>query len=147
MDEIDIKILEILMENARTPFVEIAKKLKVSEATIRKRVKSLEKRGVIKKYTIIVDPEKVGYRTIAIVGVDADPTNFLEVARKITELKEARYVATSTSTGDHMIMTEIWARDTKHLSQIIEKIGSINGVKKICPAIILEKLKEISKID
>ena len=145
MDEIDIKILDILMENARTPFVEIAKKLKVSEATIRKRVKSLEKRGVIKKYTIVVDPEKVGYRTIAIVGVDADPTNFLEVARKITELKEARYVATST--GDHMIMAEIWARDTKHLSQIVEKIGSINGVKKICPAIILEKLKEISKID
>ena len=145
MDEIDMKILDILMENARTPFVEIAKKLKVSEATIRKRVKSLEKRGVIKKYTVVIDPEKVGYRTIAIVGVDADPTNFLEVARKITELKEARYVATST--GDHMIMTEIWARDTKHLSQIIEKIGSINGVKKICPAIILEKLKEINKID
>lgn len=145
MDEIDIKILDILMENARTPFVEIAKKLKVSEATIRKRVKSLEKRGVIKKYTIIIDPEKVGYRTIAVVGVDTDPTNFLEVARKITELKEARYVATST--GDHMIMAEIWARDTKHLSQIVEKIGSINGVKKICPAIILEKLKEIGKMD
>jgi len=145
MDEIDMKILDILIENARTPFVEIAKKLKVSEATIRKRVKSLEKRGIIKKYTIVIDPEKVGYRTIAIVGVDADPTNFLEVARKITELKEARYVATST--GDHMIMAEIWARDTKHLTQIIEKMGSINGVNKICPAIILEKLKEIGKID
>ena len=138
-----MKILEILMENARTPFVEIAKKLNVSEATIRKRVKNLEKQGIIKKYTIIIDPEKIGYRTIAIVGIDADPTSFLDVARKITEFKEARYVATST--GDHMIMAEIWAKDTKHLSQIIEKIGSIEGVNKICPAIILEKLKEMSK--
>lgn len=44
-----------------------------------------------------------------------------------------------------MIMAEIWVKDTKHLSQIIEKIGSIEGVNKICPAIILEKLKEMSK--
>jgi len=56
------------------------------------------------------------------------------------EIREARYVAIST--GDHMIMIEIWTRDGKELSRIIsEKIGTIEGVRKICPSIILEKLK------
>ncbi|KYH39439.1 MAG: transcriptional regulator, partial [Candidatus Bathyarchaeota archaeon B26-2] len=65
----------------------------------------------------------------------------LEVAQKLRNFKEIRYVATST--GDHMIMTEIWTKDGKELTRIIsEKIGSIEGVRKICPAIILEKMKK-----
>jgi len=96
---------------------------------------------VIKKFTIQVDPAKLGINTVAIVGVDVDPTKLLEVAQKLRNFKEIRYVATST--GDHMIMTEIWTKDGKELTRIIsEKIGSIEGVRKICPAIILEKMKE-----
>jgi len=96
---------------------------------------------VIKKFTIQVDPAKLGINTVAIVGVDVDPTKLLEAAQKLRNFKEIRYVATST--GDHMIMTEIWTKDGKELTRIIsEKIGSIEGVRKICPAIILEKMKE-----
>lgn len=74
------------------------------------------------------------------MGVDVDPSRLLEAAQKLCEIPEAKYVATST--GDHMIMMEIWTRDGKELSRIIsEKVGTIEGVKKICPAIILEKLK------
>ena len=96
---------------------------------------------MIKKFTIQVDPAKLGINTVAIVGVDVDPTKLLEAAQKLCNFKEIRYVATST--GDHMIMTEIWTKDGKELTRIIsEKIGSIEGVRKICPAIILEKMKE-----
>lgn len=96
---------------------------------------------MIKKFTIQVDPAKLGINTVAIVGVDVDPTKLLEAAQKLRNFKEIRYVATST--GDHMIMTEIWTKDGKELTRIIsEKIGSIEGVRKICPAIILEKMKE-----
>ena len=118
----------------------MAQKLKLSESTIRKRVQALKEKGVIKKFTIEVDPFRIGMRTVAIVGVDVDPTKLLEAAQKLCEIKEVRSVATST--GDHMIMTEIWARDGRELTKLIsEKVGSIEGVKKICPAIILEKLK------
>jgi Lrp/AsnC family transcriptional regulator for asnA, asnC and gidA len=140
IDELDHKILKLLQEDARLPFLEIAKKLKVSESTIRKRVQALKEKGVIKRFTIEIDPAKIGLNTVAIVGIDVDPPKLLEVAQKLCEFKEIRCVATST--GDHMIMTEIWTEDGRELTRLIsEKIGPIEGVKKICPAIILERLK------
>lgn len=141
MDDKDRKIIQILEKNARTPFTEIAERLKVSESTIRNRVSVLERDGVIKKYTIVVDPIKIGLNTVAIVGLDVEPSMFLEAAKKMADIDKVRYVATST--GDHMIMSEIWTKDGRELSFLIsEKIGKIKGVHRICPAIILEKLKE-----
>ena len=142
MDDKDRKIIEALRENSRTPFTEIAQKLGVSESTIRNRVQALENDGVIKKYTILVDPSKMGYNTVSIVGLDVEPSMFLEAAKSMAEIDKVQYVATST--GDHMIMSEIWTRDGRELSVLIsEKIGKIKGVHRICPAIILEKLKEV----
>jgi Lrp/AsnC family transcriptional regulator for asnA, asnC and gidA len=140
VDELDLKILKMLQRNGRLPFTEIAEKLKLSESTIRKRVQVLQRKGVIKKFTVEIDPLRIGIRAVAIVGVDADPAKLLEAAQKLCEIKEVCSVATST--GDHMIMTEIWTRDERELAKLIsEKIGNIEGVKRVCPAIILEKLK------
>ncbi|MEM2897135.1 MAG: Lrp/AsnC family transcriptional regulator [Candidatus Bathyarchaeia archaeon] len=140
-DEIDLKILELLEFDSSLPYTEIARRLKMKESTLRKRIVSLKKSGVIKKFSIAVDPSKIGIKTVAIVGIDVEPPKLLEVAQRLSELKETRFVATST--GDHMIMTEVWAKDGKDLAKLIsEKIGVIEGVKKICPAIILEKIKE-----
>lgn len=141
LDEMDKKIIKMLEEDGRKPFTEIAEKLRVSESTVRKRVQALQAKGVIKKFTVKVDPSRLGIKTIAIVGVDVDPTKLLEVAQKLCGFREVKWVATST--GDHMIMTEIWTRDGRELTRLIsERIGVIEGVKKICPAIILEKLKD-----
>lgn len=136
-----MKIVSMLRKNGRLAFTEIARRLKISESTARKRVDNLEKTGVIKGYSAIIDPEKIGFKNVAIVGIDVEPDKFLDIARRLAEFDEAKYVATST--GDHMILVELWAKDGKELTFIIsEKIGKIEGVKKICPAIILEKLKE-----
>jgi Lrp/AsnC family transcriptional regulator for asnA, asnC and gidA len=140
IDELDLKILKLLEEDGRLAFLDIAKKLRLSESTIRKKVKALKENGVIKRFTVEIDPAKIGLNTVAIVGIDVDPPKLLEVAQKLCDFKEIRCVATST--GDHMIMTEIWTKDGRELTRLIsEKIGPIEGVKKICPAIILERLK------
>jgi len=140
VDQIDLKILQFLQTDSSLSFTEIARKLKLNESTIRKRVATLKQEGVIKKFTAIIEPSKIGFNTVAIIGVDVDPPKLLEASQKLAEIPETRYVATST--GDHMIMTEIWTRDGKELSKILsEKIGTIEGIKKICPSIILEKLK------
>lgn len=140
IDDLDAKILRLLEADGSISFTDIARKLRLNESTVRKRVLSLKEKGVIKKFSVIVDPAKIGLGTVAVVGIDAAPDKLLEIAEKLTEIPETKYVATST--GDHMIMTEIWAKDGKELSQILsEKIGVIEGVKKICPAIILEKMK------
>ena len=142
LDETDIGILEFLRKNARTPFLDIAKKLRISESTIRKRVKTLEKIGVIKKYSAIVEPSKLGYGSVALVGIDVKPEKFLDVARRLTEFENVKFVATST--GDHMIMTEIWMENSNDLRDFIStKIGNIEGVTRTCPAILMERLKEV----
>ena len=142
IDDTDKEILDILGNNARTPFLNIAKQLRVSESTIRKRVNNLENKGVIKKYSVVIEPSKIGYGSVAIVGIDVTPEKFLNVAKKLTEFDNVKFVATST--GDHMIMTEIWMNKASELRDFISsKIEKIDGVTRTCPAIINEKLKEI----
>ena len=141
MDETDIGILKILIKNARTPFLDIAKKLRISESTVRKRVGNLEKSRVIKKYSAVVEPSKLGYGSVAIVGIDVKPEKFLGVAKTLTEFDNVKFV--STSTGDHMIMTEIWMENANDLRNFIdEKIEKLEGVIRTCPAILMERLKE-----
>ncbi len=140
MDDKDRKIIEILQENSRTPYTEIAKQLGLTEATIRKRISELEKKGVIKKYTIEVDPSKLGYKTVTILGLDVEPRYLLDAAKKLSEIENVKWVATST--GDHMIMAEIWTEDGEQLFELMaKKISKIKGVRDLCPAIIMEKIK------
>ncbi len=140
MDEKDWKIIELLQENARISYTEMAKVLGVTETTVRKRIAEMERKGIIKKYTVEVDPEKLGYKTVTILGMDVEPKYLLEAAKKLSEMKETRWVATST--GDHMIMCEIWAKNGEELLHILTtKIGKIRGVKDLCPAIIMERIK------
>ena len=142
IDNMDKQILEVLKNNARMPFMEIAKKLKISESTVRKRVNDLEENGVIKKYSAIVEPAKLGYGSVAIVGIDVQPEKFLSVAKKLTEYDNVKFV--STSTGDHMIMTEIWMEKSSELRDFITNtIEKMDGVTRTCPAILNERLKDI----
>ncbi|MDH5807245.1 MAG: Lrp/AsnC family transcriptional regulator [Candidatus Methanomethylicaceae archaeon] len=141
LDDIDFEILKFLQEDASISFTEIARKLKISESTVRKRIEKLKQKGIIKKFTIIVNPLKMGFNAISIIGIDVEPSRILEVVKKLCEIPEIKNV--SISTGDHMIIIEIWAKNTNELLKIIEeKIGVINGIERICPSIILEKIKE-----
>jgi Lrp/AsnC family transcriptional regulator for asnA, asnC and gidA len=140
IDEKDLKIIDMLRENARIPLTEIASRLDVSESTIRKRIKALEKNGVITQYTVVVDPSKLGYNSVSMVGIDVESTHLLDVAMRMTEFPEVKFVATST--GDHMIITEIWTNDSKELGRFIAKnIEKQEGVKRVSPTIILENWK------
>jgi len=141
IDDTDKEILSVLGDNARTPFLDIARQLSVSESTIRKRVGNLEDRGVIKKYSVVVEPAKLGFGSVAIVGIDVAPEKFLDVSKKLTKFDNVKFVATTT--GDHMIMIEIWMDKASELREFIsDKIEKMDGVTRTCPAIINEKLKE-----
>ncbi len=135
----DLRLIEILRENARTPFIRIAKELGVSEAAIRKRVKTLEKRGVIKKYTVEVDPRRLGFEVNALIGLDAKPENYLQVIEKIKGMNEVTSVYVAS--GDHMILLECWFKNSNELVYFCKKLEEIRGIIRVCPAIILEKVK------
>jgi len=99
----------------------------------------LEKQGVIKKYSLVVNHSKLGFENLALVGLDVKAEKFLEVAKEVKKLEEVKYFCSST--GDHMFMLKILAKDNDHLSEISDKLKKIDGVLRICPAIVKESLK------
>ena len=139
MDKIDFGIIDALSKNSRTPFVKIANKLKVSESTIRKRVASLEKEGIIRKYSLVVDTGKIGFENVALIGIDVVAEKYLDVAKKLKDIDGVKYAASTA--GDHMFMLEVWARNNDELRTISEKLKDIDGVTRICPAIVKDTLK------
>lgn len=139
MDEKDIIILRLLMENARVPLSKIAEKVGITDVAVKKRIKKLENDGTIKKYTVVVEPKKIGFNGVALVGVDTEPDKVLSIASDLA--KKEYTVSVFVTTGDHMIMTEVWAKTGEELMKIIEDIGKTQGVKKVCPAIVLDRVK------
>ncbi len=140
LDEKDLKIIEILRNNARTSYTDIARQLGISDVAVLKRIRKLEQLGVIRKYTIVVDPKKLGYTAISITGIDVAPEQLFSV---LDELKSKEYVKfLALTSGDHGIMATIWARDSRELAKIHEEISKMAGVKRVCPAVILDVLKE-----
>ena len=139
MDPTDLNIMQILRGNSRTPFAAIAERLDLAESTIRKRISNLEDRGIIKQYSLVVDPSKLGYENVAFVGIDAEPAKYLEVAKKLRD--DASIKCVSTTLGDHMFMLEVWAKNNEELQKVSERIKGYGGVTRICPAILKETLK------
>ncbi|WP_196886204.1 Lrp/AsnC family transcriptional regulator [Aureivirga sp. CE67] len=138
LDEIDHQILDILIENARTPFTDIAKKLVVSAGTIHVRVKKMEEEGIIMGSTLTLDYEKMGYSFIAHIGVYIDKTSkskeVIAALRKIPNVTIAYITA-----GKYNIFCKIRAKDTNHAKNIIFQIDDIDGVIRTETMISLEE--------
>ena len=139
ISEKDIAIIEMLLKDARTPFTEIARQIGVTEAAVRKRVKKLEEWGVIRGYRAVVDPRKIGYKVVAMIGFDIEPEHYVKVVEKVREMKEVRRMLSTT--GDHMVMVECWFRDGNEMIRFVRQLESIEGVTRVCPAILVEELK------
>jgi len=118
------------MENSRRPYVELARLLGITEAAIRKRIRKLEREGVIRGYTIDVDPKKLGYEIVCFLGLDIAPESYMDEVVKLY----------STS-GDHNILAECWFRSLDELNKFIKELESLPGLIRACPAIVLQRLK------
>ena len=139
MDEKDEIILNTLLANSRTPLTHMAKELGMTEAGVRKRVTKLEKIGAIRSYTAIIDPYFIGYNSVALVGIDTTPERLLAVYNEVKQMPKIRYAALTT--GDHMIMFEVWCKNPTELSEFLDVVSNIEGVSRICPAIFLKQVE------
>ena len=135
----DFELIKLLMKNSRTPYVKLGELLGVSETAIRKRVKKLEEEGVIRRYTIEVDPKKLGFKVNALIGLDTVSERFIAVIEELKAMEEV--LSLYSASGDHMILLECWFKDSDELTRFVKRLESIRGVTRVCPAIILEKLK------
>lgn len=144
LDEIDRQILEILLESGREKFVSIAKVVGKTEATVRKRIENLRTSGVIKRFTTEINPTKLGYNVVTLVGIDVDPQHYLTAANEIKNLEseDCRLISVYTTSGAYMIMFELWAPDAAALMRFIEtKVKVIQGITHVSPAMLLERLE------
>lgn len=138
VDQKDLTILEELENNARVSFTQIAQKLNVSEAAIRKRVKKLEENQVILGYKANVNYKKLGFSNKVLMGVDTTSKDYFKVLSKLKEFEIIKNL--TTSSGDHMIMFEVWIKNVDELTNLLEEINSIEGVIESCPSIIHENI-------
>ncbi len=138
LDEVDHQILDILIDNARTPFTDIAKQLVVSAGTIHVRVKKMEEEGIIKGSTLTIDYDKMNYSFIAHTGIFLEKTSrtieVIEKLRKISNVTVAYITA-----GKYNIFCKIRAKDTNHAKEVIFKIDEIDGVNRTETMISLEE--------
>lgn len=120
IDEIDKKILQYLVRNARMPFLEIARECGISGAAIHQRVKKLDDSGVILGSRLEIDPKSLGFDVCAIVGIRiSDPTRNFETVEKLLEMKEI--VECHFITGKYNILIKIYCLDNEHLMNTIFK--------------------------
>ena len=135
----NLELLKILKENARMPFLHIARLFGVSETAIRKKVKKLKEEGVIRRYTIEIDYKKLGYEVQAIIGLDVKPEQLINVIEQLKELNEV--TSLYSTSGDHVLIAECWFKDSNELMSFVKKLNSMAGVTRACPAIVVEKIK------
>jgi Lrp/AsnC family transcriptional regulator for asnA, asnC and gidA len=128
VDELDREIVAILQSNGRASNAWIARRIGVSEGTVRRRLKKLMADGVI-DIVAVVDAEHLGYDTEALVGVQVDPDKVMEVARSLGELPESNWVAITTGTYDVFMWVTLQSAD--QLGTFLrEKLGVIAGVRR-----------------
>ena len=118
LDALDRKILELVIADARVPFLEVARACNVSGAAIHQRIQKLTTLGILKGSQFNIDPEKIGYETCAYIGLFLkDPERFDEVVeelRKIPEVVECHY-----TTGGFDMFIKIYAYNNHHLLNVI----------------------------
>ena len=133
------KLIKILKRNSKIKFTELARIFGVSETAVRKRIKKLEKEGIIKSYTIEVDVRGIGYKVDAFLGIDVLPEKYLQILEDLRN--DERVVDLYSTSGDHMIIARIWFKDYDDFKNYIQKLEKTEGVIKVCPATIIEKIK------
>jgi Lrp/AsnC family transcriptional regulator for asnA, asnC and gidA len=139
IDGIDKKILRALIEDARTPILEIARYIGISGAAIHQRLRKLEKSGLIAGSKFVINPKILGYKTMAFIGVFLDKAmnnpDAVRQLKKIPEVLECHY-----TTGNWSILIKILCKDNEHLMHLLNKeIQTIPGVSRTETFISLEQ--------
>jgi Lrp/AsnC family transcriptional regulator for asnA, asnC and gidA len=141
LDEIDRKIIAALREDGRVPFAQIAEQLNVSPGMIRMRYSRLVEAGLV-KVVAISNPLRMGYNTMAVIGIRAEGSLLMQVAEKIAALDEVIYLILTSGTFD--IMAEVICRDRAHLLQFLtERLYKIEGVRESETFMHLKIVKEV----
>lgn len=130
LDELDLQILEILVKDSRTPYLEIARKCHVSGGTIHVRMKKMEELGIIKGTKLILNTSRLGFDVCCFIGIYLDKASsynyVLDELNKINEIVELHY-----TTGEYSVFSKVICRTISDLqSLLMNKIQVIDGIQR-----------------
>lgn len=140
MDELDLRIINLLMENSKFSYRKLAQRLDVSVATVMNRVNRLEKEKIIKKYSAIIDYEKMGYDLSAIIEVRVSRGRPIEVEKKISEHPNVSAVFDTTGHFDFMVIANFKTR--QEMDKFLKKINTYDFIARTETKIILNTIKD-----
>ncbi len=143
LDDTDLRILQVLQENARQTYTAIGKRVGIAHSTVYDRLKRMEQHGIIKKYVALIDAEKAGVRSVtALITIYTDPKASEKVAEKLCEAPEVLEVYTSLS-EELQIMAKVVAETQEHLHELIaNSVAPLPGVLRVRTSLVTKKFKE-----
>ena len=138
LDELDLKILFELTKDGHITVPLLSKKLGSNASVLYSRIKRLERRKLIKKFTIDIDDSLLGINVKATVGINRDPKFKIQIHKQLLEVSEV--ISISEVTGRFDIMIQVYTRDLEDLhTVVIEKIGKIDGIQNTETFVELQK--------
>ncbi len=133
LDPVDLKIIELLRKDGRMPFVELGKKVGLSEAAVRRRVKMLQEQGIIKRFTIEVDEE---FQVSAVIFLQFESSSLPGgIIEKIAKVPGVQAIYELTGRFDAIVI--ISASRISELNERIDRIRGVDGVKSTETAVVL----------
>ncbi|MGP7817999.1 Lrp/AsnC family transcriptional regulator [Niallia sp. 01092] len=146
MDAYDLKIINLLIENGRIKWADLASEVGLSAPAAAERVNRLVEQRVIKQYQAVVDAEAVGCECTAFVAVSLEHPKFrdafLSVVQQLAEVQECHHIA-----GEDDYLLKVRCRNTKDLDRVISHdLKSVEGVFRTKTTIVMDTLKETTKL-
>lgn len=130
IDKTDLQILELLMQDAKRPYTEIAKKINVSQGTVHVRMNKMTEAGIIGKTTLQLNYAKLGYDIMAFIGIFLEKSGLYEqVLAKLKNIPEITSI--HYTTGNYSMFIKIHCRDTNHLKEVLhDKLQQVQGIDR-----------------
>ncbi len=146
IDKIDTKILNILQENSRTSNAEIARQINMAPSAVLERIRRLEQRKIINKYTVQINPEEIGKGLLAFIQVKANgPVVDLKPANEISKIQEVQEV--HIVAGEDSYLVKVRVENPEALTMLLRtKFASIKSIRTTNTTIVLETIKETSDL-
>lgn len=139
IDKTDLKILEILRDDAKKPFTEVARRVNVSQGTVHVRMTKLEEAGIVEKTTLKLNHARLGYDITAFIGIFLEKSALYDkVVSKLKEIQEITSI--HYTTGNYSMFVKIHCRDTNHLKEVLhDKMQQVDGIERTETMISLEE--------
>lgn len=142
LDSIDLKILTILMKDGRIKLKELAEMVGLTSPSVMERLGRLEREGIIKSYSTLVDAKKVGVDITAFIGVYIDHPSHIETFEEEIKAVGDEIMECHHVTGEWTLLLKIRTKNTETLQTLIKKIRSMKGVVRTNTMVVFSTLKE-----